>query len=83
MHLESPMGERSNALGIALRCLIPVSTSSLPVAGFHWRDATATLGDAPATGASISDIFQPAEDFAVLGQYNARAALRADQRPSS
>ena len=51
--------------------LIP---SQLPVAEFHrftGRAATATLHDASATGVFISGIFQAAEDFAVLGQYNA------------
>ena len=39
--------------------------------GFTGRGATTTLHDASATGVSISGIFQAAEDFAVLGSYNA------------
>src|SRR4051794_3485720 len=39
--------------------------------GFTGRAATTTLHDASATGVSISGIFQAAEDFAVLGLYNA------------
>ncbi len=39
--------------------------------GFTGRGATTTLHDASATGVSISGIFQAAEDFAVLGLYNA------------
>ena len=39
--------------------------------GFTGRGATTTLHDASETGVSISGIFQGAEDFAVLGQYNA------------
>ena len=39
--------------------------------GFTGRGATTTLHDASATGVSISGIFQAAEDFAVLGFYNA------------
>ena len=39
--------------------------------GFAGRAATTTLHDASATGVSISGIFQAAEDFAVLGLYNA------------
>jgi hypothetical protein len=39
--------------------------------GFTGRAATTTLHDATATGVSISGIFQAAEDFAVLGLYNA------------
>jgi hypothetical protein len=39
--------------------------------GFTGRAATTTLHDASATGVSISGIFQAAEDFAVLGFYNA------------
>ena len=39
--------------------------------GFTGRAATTTIHDASATGASISGIFQAAEDFAVLGLYNA------------
>ena len=39
--------------------------------GFTGRAATTTLHDATATGVSISGIFQAAEDFAVLGFYNA------------
>jgi hypothetical protein len=39
--------------------------------GFTGRGATTTIHDASATGVSISGIFQAAEDFAVLGFYNA------------
>ena len=39
--------------------------------GFTGRGATTTLHDASATGVSVSGIFQAAEDFAVLGFYNA------------
>src|ERR1017187_8192129 len=39
--------------------------------GFAGRAATTTLHDATAAGVSISGIFQAAEDFAVLGLYNA------------
>ncbi len=39
--------------------------------GFTGRGATTTLHDAFATGVSISGILQAAEDFAVLGFYNA------------
>jgi hypothetical protein len=39
--------------------------------GFTGRAATTTIHDATATGLSISGIFQAAEDFAVLGFYNA------------
>lgn len=39
--------------------------------GFTGRGATTTIHDASATGVSISGIFQAAEDFAVLGLYNA------------
>lgn len=41
------------------------------VQGFSGRAATTTLHDATATGVSISGIFQTAEDFAVLGLWNA------------
>jgi hypothetical protein len=53
--------------------------------GFTGRGATTTLHDASATGVSISGIFQAAEDFAVLGLYNAYdyfAHLRKDHRRS-
>ena len=39
--------------------------------GFTGRAATTTLHDATETGVSISGIFQAAEDFAVLGLWNA------------
>ena len=39
--------------------------------GFAGRAATTTLHDATETGVSISGIFQAAEDFAVLGWWNA------------
>jgi len=39
--------------------------------GFTGRGATTTIHDASATGVSVSGIFQAAEDFAVLGFYNA------------
>ena len=44
---------------------------NLQLQGFTGRGATTTLHDATATGVSISGIFQAAEDFAVLGFYNA------------
>jgi len=39
--------------------------------GFTGRGATTTMHDATETGVSISGIFQAAEDFAVLGLWNA------------
>ncbi len=39
--------------------------------GFTGRGATTTIHDASATGVSVSGIFQAAEDFAVVGFYNA------------
>ncbi len=39
--------------------------------GFTGRGATTTIHDATETGLSISGIFQAAEDFAVLGFWNA------------
>jgi hypothetical protein len=39
--------------------------------GFAGRAATTTIHDATETGVSISGIFQAAEDFAVLGWWNA------------
>jgi hypothetical protein len=39
--------------------------------GFAGRAATTTIHDATETGVSISSIFQAAEDFAVLGWWNA------------
>ena len=39
--------------------------------GFTGRGATTTMHDATETGVSISGIFQGAEDFAVLGWWNA------------
>ena len=39
--------------------------------GFAGRTATTTIHDATETGVSISGIFQAAEDFAVLGWWNA------------
>ena len=39
--------------------------------GFSGRGATTTMHDATETGVSISGIFQAAEDFAVLGWWNA------------
>lgn len=44
---------------------------NMHVQGFSGRGATTTLHDATATGVSISGIFQAAEDFAVLGFWNA------------
>jgi hypothetical protein len=44
---------------------------NLQLQGFAGRAATTTLHDATETGASISGIFQAAEDFAVLGWWNA------------
>ncbi len=41
------------------------------VQGFSGRAATTTVHDASSTGISISGIFQAAEDFAVLGFWNA------------
>lgn len=41
------------------------------VHGFSGRAATTTLHDATATGASVSGIFHAAEDFAVVGLWNA------------
>src|SRR5260370_1155211 len=39
--------------------------------GFTGRGATTTIHDATKTGVSTSGIFQAAEDFAVLGWWNA------------
>ena len=44
---------------------------NLQLQGFTGRAATTTLHDATETGVSISGIFQAAEDFAVLGWWNA------------
>src|SRR5260370_35141287 len=44
---------------------------NLQLQGFAGRAATTTLHDATETGISISGIFQAAEDFAVLGWWNA------------
>ena len=44
---------------------------NLQLQGFAGRAATTTLHDATETGVSISGIFQAAEDFAVLGWWNA------------
>ena len=44
---------------------------NMHVQGFSGRAATTTIHDATATGVSISGIFQAAEDFAVLGFWNA------------
>ena len=44
---------------------------NLQLQGFSGRAATTTLHDATETGVSISGIFQAAEDFAVLGWWNA------------
>ena len=44
---------------------------NLQLQGFAGRAATTTLHDAKETGVSISGIFQAAEDFAVLGWWNA------------
>ena len=44
---------------------------NLQLQGFSGRGATTTLHDATETGVSISGIFQAAEDFAVLGWWNA------------
>ncbi len=44
---------------------------NLQLQGFTGRGATTTLHDATETGVSISGIFQAAEDFAVLGWWNA------------
>jgi hypothetical protein len=44
---------------------------NLQLQGFTGRAATTTIHDATETGVSISGIFQAAEDFAVLGWWNA------------
>ena len=44
---------------------------NMHVQGFSGRAATTTIHDANVTGVSISGIFQAAEDFAVLGFWNA------------
>jgi hypothetical protein len=44
---------------------------NMHVQGFSGRAATTTLHDATGTGVSVSGIFQAAEDFAVLGFWNA------------
>src|ERR1039457_1574167 len=44
---------------------------NFPLQGFAGRAATTTIHDATDTGVSISGIFQAAEDFAVLGWWNA------------
>ena len=44
---------------------------NLQLQGFTGRGATTTIHDATETGVSISGIFQAAEDFAVLGWWNA------------
>jgi hypothetical protein len=44
---------------------------NLQLQGFAGRAATTTIHDATETGVSISGIFQAAEDFAVLGWWNA------------
>lgn len=44
---------------------------NLQLQGFAGRAATSTIHDATETGVSISVIFQAAEDFAVLGWWNA------------
>src|SRR6202023_708395 len=44
---------------------------NLQLQGFAGRAATTTMHDATETGVSISGIFQAAEDFAVLGWWNA------------
>ena len=44
---------------------------NLQLQGFAGRAATTTLHDATESGVSISGIFQAAEDFAVLGLWNA------------
>jgi hypothetical protein len=44
---------------------------TMHVQGFSGRAATTTIHDATATGVSISGIFQAAEDFAVLGFWDA------------
>ena len=44
---------------------------NLHLQGFSARGATTTLHDATETGVTISGIFQAAEDFAVLGWWNA------------
>src|ERR1039458_7534627 len=44
---------------------------NLQLQGFAGRAATTTIHDGTETGVSISGIFQAAEDFAVLGWWNA------------
>ena len=44
---------------------------NLQLQGFAGRGATTTIHDATETGVPISGIFQAAEDFAVLGWWNA------------
>src|ERR1039457_2664140 len=44
---------------------------NLQLQGFAGRAATTTIHNATETGISISGIFQAAEDFAVLGWWNA------------
>ena len=44
---------------------------NLQLQGFAGRAATTTIHDATETGVSVSGIFQAAEDFAVLGWWNA------------
>jgi hypothetical protein len=44
---------------------------SFQLRGFTGRGATTTIHDATETGISVSGIFQAAEDFAVLGWWNA------------
>ena len=48
---------------------------NLQLQGFVGRAATTTIHIATATGISISGIVQAAEDFAVLGLWNANDAL--------
>ena len=53
--------------------LIPIfdPRRNLQLQGFAGRGATTTIHDATETGVPISGIFQAAEDFAVLGWWNA------------
>ena len=66
---------RNSYLGFWLEPHVPsyseAATCPLQLQGFAGRAATTTIHDATETGVSISGIFQAAEDFAVLGWWNA------------
>ena len=59
------------ARGRPYLCLSFDPRRNFQLQGFTGRAATTTIHDASATGVSVSGIFQAAEDFAVLGFYNA------------